>query len=687
MVKDKKNKVLFRGVTMQKKVQINNKSVETAGVTKDYKLAISEYIWNSFDAKASEIYINCKENQFGGLEILEIVDNGEGIDYENLDNTFGSFLYSEKSNRIQGSSYIHGNKGKGRYSFIVFANTAVWETVYNSDNKSYKYSITINSYSKDFYDASPKQELSSKTVTGTKVTFSDFNTLSKAAIDCSDFKDFLLNTFAWFLYLNSDKNYRIVINSEELNYKLLIDDSLSEHNNIVVEGHNFDIHFIKWKNKIREKFFYYFLNSEKHEKHKRLTSFNNNAIDFFHSVYIVSDYFNDFYYMEIEENQLTIIQHKNEQDEAFKQLIKKLNALIEKKRKQFVKGDAPRIIEKLDEEGTFPKFGENKYEQERKRDLVEVVQEILCVQPKIFIGLNGEQKKSILGFLNLLLNTDERENIITIIDNVVQLTAEERSDLSNVLKKTSLTNIVRTMKMIESRYKVIELLRKLVFDLKQFTTERKHIQTVIEENYWLFGEQYHLVSADVNFEKALSEYLHIIDKSNDKEIYRIENQERLRRPDVFICRKRNVEYFDGTELEENIIVELKEPKVELNKEVYRQIEDYMDVISNEPKFNSQLRKWKFIIVSSKVDKFIEGLYKSFADKGKRFLVHERDKFEIYALSWDDVFKNFEIRHKYIYEKLDFDKSAIEEELELKGIKFNRESSDKIRDKILNLKAN
>ena len=39
------------------------------------------------------------------------------------------------------------------------------------------------------------------------------------------------------------------------------------------------------------------------------------------------------------------------------------------------------------------------------------------------------------------------------------------------------------MKMIESRYKVIELLRKLVFDLKQFTTERKHIQTVIEENY------------------------------------------------------------------------------------------------------------------------------------------------------------------------------------------------------------
>ena len=202
----------------------------------------------------------------------------------------------------------------------------------------------------------------------------------------------------------------------------------------------------------------------------------------------------------------------------------------------------------------------------------------------------------------------------------------------------------------------------------------------------MFGEQYHLVSADVILKKLLSEYLHIIDKSNDKEIYRIENQERLRRPDVFICRKR-IEYFDGTELEENIIVELKEPKVELNKEVYRQIEDYMDVISNEPKFNSQLRKWKFIIVSSKVDKFIEGLYKSFADKGKRFLVHERDKFEIYALSWDDVFKNFEIRHKYIYEKLDFDKSAIEEELELKGIKFNRESSDKIRDKILNLKAN
>ena len=73
--------------------------------------------------------------------------------------------------------------------------------------------------------------------------------------------------------------------------------------------------------------------------------------------------------------------------------------------------------------------------------------------------------------------------------------------------------------MIKNRCEVVEQLRNLVFDLKKFSTEREHIQLAIEDNYWLFGEQFHLVSADETFEKALSNYLYVLDGEEKKALY------------------------------------------------------------------------------------------------------------------------------------------------------------------------
>ena len=44
------------------------------------------------------------------------------------------------------------------------------------------------------------------------------------------------------------------------------------------------------------------------------------------------------------------------------------------------------------------------------------------------------------------------------------------------------------------------------------------------------------------------------------------------------------------------------------------------------------------------------------------------------MTWDDLFRTFEIKHSYLLEKLEFDKNAIKEELELKGINLDSTSS-------------
>ncbi|MFR5154507.1 MAG: hypothetical protein ACLTF2_08270 [Clostridia bacterium] len=320
----------------------------------------------------------------------------------------------------------------------------------------------------------------------------------------------------------------------------------------------------------------------------------------------------------------------------------------------------------------------------RKDDLKEVLTEICAVQPKIFVG-SIENKKSIVGFLNLLLDSDEREGIINIMDSITSLTPEERVELNDVLKKTTLSRIIRTVSSIQNRLKVIEALKKLVYDETMFTNERDHIQKIIENNYWIFGEQYHLVSADVNFEKALENYTYLLDGYDSLEDYTINNTEKKRRPDIFMCRSRSVYSENSTELEENVIVELKAPKVVLNKKIYRQIEDYMSLISKEPQFNSSLRKWKFIMVSSKINDDIESMYKSWEMKGKRFLINSLNNFEIYAMTWDDVFKNFEINHKYILEKLEFNKVLIKDEVDSLSHEEGRDLVNEITKEILELK--
>ena len=72
----------------------------------------------------------------------------------------------------------------------------------------------------------------------------------------------------------------------------------------------------------------------------------------------------------------------------------------------------------------------------------------------------------------MLLSSEERENVLTIIEQVVELSPQQRADFSMILKKTSLENIIDTIKFIEDRYKVIELLKSIVYDLTKFANER-----------------------------------------------------------------------------------------------------------------------------------------------------------------------------------------------------------------------
>jgi len=665
---------------MKHTTKITSKSVEQSGLPTDYKKAISEYIWNGFDANASEIVISVDYNELGFITKFSIADNGIGINIENIDDTFGNFLDSQKIQTFNKDGFVKGKKGKGRYSFGYFSNKAIWDTVFKTKNDEYlNYKIEIIKGSLQNFTTSEKT-ISKTKETGTTVSFESFTKLTADLLINETFYDFLACEFSWFLYLNKDLGYTIKVNDYEVDYLSIIERPVDF--NEVFGDFSFDIKFIRWKKNIGDKYYYYFLNQEKKEVERKHTSFNNKTEDFHHSVYIESPYFENFKLSNSDSPTLDF-GLKDQNDNVFKQLLEFLKEKLSIEEKLFIKEfKAKEIVLKYNKQNIFPQFKDNKYEQLRKNDLENVVKEIYCVQPKIFQGLNIPQSKTIVGFLNLLLDSEQREDILNILDKIIQLSTEERTELSKALNRTKLTAIVSLVKLLENRYNTVQILKKLVFDFEKFTNERDHIQRIIESNYWLFGEQYHLVSADKNFETLLNNYLSFLESGN-KEYQKIDSKSRLKRPDIFIARQSEMPDTKNNELmiEENIIVELKRPSVVIGKAQYDQIEEYIRIIIKEPRFSSELRQWKLYLVGKEVDDWIIDRYSSQKAKGQRFLVESVRNYEIYALKWDDLFKIFDIKHKHLIDKLDFKESIIEE-LSEKGLLEGKDKSYVLIDKLI-----
>ena len=627
---------------MKEKVNIRDKSFDGAGLKKDYRDTIIEYILNGFEAGATVVSIFAEpySQELTALKKLEVIDNGHGISFETREETFGSFLISQKEKNI---FFDRVNKGKGRYTFSNICSKVQWTTVYEKEGKHYKYTITISNTERDYCDYTEPEETIENT--GTTVTFLGITKLTIDSIENEDLEHSIITFFAKYLYLHKEKH--IYINGKEISYKLLIDDSLSSSLEHEIRGVNFEITFIKWLDGSNRKSYVYYVDENYVEKYREHTKCNNNAVKFYHSIFVESPYFNTFLDLG-SENGLEAPNTTN--DIIFKEIRAFIFDFAKTKLKQYVQNEVPGIIQSYIDEGLFPEFTDDPVSLAQKEDLTSVLTSVYCIQPNIFYRTKKDSKKAIIGCLNLILKTDERDNIITILDSIQKLTPEERDQLADTLRKYEPSSVVRLLNTVKSRYEIIDRLKTLIYDNAKFTNERDHIQKIVEQNYWLFGEEYNLVAADERLDTVLNKYLNYLDKYNTTGVAYTDPQYRARRPDIFISSMRDVVTPDGKQ-QENIIVELKAPHVQLTFDVYRQIEDYMRAVKKDPEFNSVYVNWKFISVCTELSQDIIEKINSRKDKGKKGLADQESNYEIYAYTWADVFTMFDIRHRHLYGKL------------------------------------
>lgn len=641
-------------VTMQREnVTLENESIKKSLPKHDIYSSICEYIWNGFDAGAKEIHINLTKNELNRITSVSVVDDGSGIFYDELKSKFKKFRISDK-NENKGPLIVHGKNGMGRFSFFVFSYFAKWETVYKNESDFFKYSIEMFEDSLNNYNYT-KPTNTNETKTYTKVYFElkeDVELLLENLIN------FLKENFSIFLKVNTSK---IFIDNKELLYNDMIVSEEKITKNLKVREKNkalskdFNIIFISWKSNVKgfsEYNFFY----KKEKKNILKTNFNRKSDSFIHTLIIESDFFSNYIFEKDKDNEMQIKLFENQEldRKLFKELIYFLEALIKKQRKKIRKENAKPIIKDYKTKQIFPKFTDEPWEKMKEKKLEEFVTEVYVLEPKIFSNLKDIQAKTLVNLLSLILFSKERDSLFSVLDSIVSLDEVEIKELKDILNRNSLESIIETIKMIENRYAVINCLKELVFRQDLNSYEVEHIQKVVENHFWLFGEEYNLVtSAEPSFRTALKEYWKcILEKENTKNLT---HKDSLKEMDIFMSQR------DVTNNRiRNIVVELKRPSVKISAKEYRQLEDYKELILQTPDFNANNEDWVFILIGREFsdDGFIERKYESAKMNGIQFLTEQGSNYKIFVKKWSELFSELEIRHNFINKNLILEKEKL-----------------------------
>lgn len=134
------------------------------------------------------------------------------------------------------------------------------------------------------------------------------------------------------------------------------------------------------------------------------------------------------------------------------------------------------------------------------------------------------------------MDSEDKDNLFAVLKQVIDLDEDELTELAGVLKYTSLSNVAKLVKMIEDRQKVIQGLKELVFDKELYAKEVPHIQNTVENHYWLFGEQYNLITAaEPDFALALKGL--ILATTGKEEEIDIDHEDKNKEMDIFMIRQ------------------------------------------------------------------------------------------------------------------------------------------------------
>lgn len=614
--------------------------LEKAAVTRDPVKALAEFVWNALDADATHVAVSFNLNPLGGIQSIEISDDGIGISNEIAETEF-KFLgasWKKSTSRTTAGRPVHGKEGRGRLRFFSLAENARWVSHYDSKNDGRKM-IAVEIVAANLERCFVSEPEDSRSAgTGTTVKLENmrghFDHLTSAA-SVGQFS----TLFAPYLLQFPD--IVLTFHGTRIDPQANIANAQEYPMEVIAVGdkiiNDLKLKVIEWANNVGERKIHF-----GGESGITLGSQPANVVapDFDFSAYAYSTYF-----QELADTNLLELEDLN--DPLFKAALDSVrNTLTEHFRKRTA--DRSRgLIEELKQEGVYPYDADPVNEVERReREVFDIATHTVSSYSKDFKKAGTALKRTVLTLIREALRHNP-ESLTTILHEVIKLPKARQDELSGLMQKTELANIISASSMLADRFVTLQVLKNIVFDPKyrDSVKERGELDVLVKDNTWIFGENFHITLAESGLTAAMKRIA----------------EERHQKPKRGSVRKPNgktgrLDYLLGRSLphadpnvREYLVVELKRPNLTITRKEFDQIEDYSATIRAQPDYAQTDTRWIFILVAGEIDEAVAPRVRQIDAPAGRW--QNEGNQQIWVRTWGEIIRECEGRLRFIDEKL------------------------------------
>ncbi len=255
--------------------------------------------------------------------------------------------------------------------------------------------------------------------------------------------------------------------------------------------------------------------------------------------------------------------------------------------------------------------------------------------------------------LRLLRQAIERSpsELQKILGEVLKLPKKKQTELADLLNETDLSGIISAAKMVADRLKFLEGLRYILFEAeaKKNLKERSQLHKILEQNTWVFGEEYNLWASD----RELTTVLKIHKDRLDPDLVIDESVKVINKSrgivDLMLSRAQRRHRANDIE---HLVIELKAPKVPLTAEHLSQLEGYALAVETDPRFNRvDGLRWHFWLVGDEYDALVDARIRNGPDRLRK-LVQKSERVTIGVRTWGEILEENNARLQFLKDKLE-----------------------------------
>lgn len=548
--------------------------------------AITELIWNGLDAEATFIKVTAETDELK-LNSITVRDNGHGMSHVGAVNFFrnlgGSWKKSANLSK-NGRRHLHGKEGRGRLRALAIGRVAEWSVVGRNHHGALE-SFNVTIIRDDLRSAritAPVPAAAGEN-TGIQVRLSELD--RDWMLDAPGVHQEVAESFA--LYLTEYRDVSILFNGRSVDPAAAISNKRSyKLANIEADDHSYaaELDVVEWKQPTERML--YLCDDAGLPLHRVPPMIHAAGFEF--SAYLKSSY-----------NTRLNQQGKLELGELDAELAKAIENSKEQLRTHFKERqaeDTRSLVERWKKEAVYPYLGDPASPvQTAERQVFDIVALNVATALPEFEAQDKKNKRFQLRMLRQAIEKSPEE-VQLIMTEVLGLSKQKQEELAKLLRKTSLSAIISAAQMVAQRLEFLNGLETMLFDpdLKKNFKERSQLHKILEENTWIFGEQFALTVSDRSLTEVLTKHLEATaPKGKRGKLTRMDGRKGI--IDLYLTRRVPTAREDEHEY---LIVELKAPSVKIGPDETAQLRSYAYPIQDDERFRNVKVRWEFWVVST-----------------------------------------------------------------------------------------